>query len=66
MHIDLSRGERVGEYVDHFGQAPPLLYMVHLSDQEFAARVAQAIDSAQEITAEEFEGADVGLYKTVY
>jgi len=55
MHIDLSRGERVGEYVDHFGEPPPLLYMLHLSDEAFAERIAHALDSGEKITAEEWE-----------
>jgi hypothetical protein len=51
--------DRLDEYVDRFGHCPPLLYMMHLSDEEFAERVAHAIDSGEIITDEEFEaGAD--------
>lgn len=59
------RSERLEEYVARFGGPPPLLTMDGLSDEEFAARVATAIDSGEEIADEEFEG-DASEQTTVY
>lgn len=49
------RNERLDEYVARFGGPPPLLYMADLSDADFAAQIAEAIDSGVAITAEKFE-----------
>ena len=59
------RNERLDEYVQRFGGPPPLLTMDGLSDEEFAERVAAAIDSGEAIADAEFEG-DASEQTTVY
>jgi hypothetical protein len=64
-NLDDPRSERLEEYVARFGGPPPLLYMEHLSDWEFATRVADAIESDVEITDAEFDG-EASEHTTVY
>lgn len=59
------RNDRLEEYVERFGSAPPLLYMADMSDDEFSARIAQAIDSGVAIDDDEFEG-DASEHTTVH
>ena len=60
-----ARSERIEEYVTRFGEPPPLLYMLDLSDEKFAARVAEAIKSGKAIDASEFDG-QANQFKTIY
>ncbi|MBN8452227.1 hypothetical protein [Accumulibacter sp.] len=62
---DSLRSERLAEYVARFSSAPPLLYMQHLSDEEFAVRISAAIDSGAAISDEEFDG-EASERTTVY
>lgn len=59
------RSERIEEYVTRFGEPPPLLYMLHLSDAEFAARVSEAIDSGVVIDESAFDG-QANEFKSIY
>jgi len=59
------RSERIEEYVTRFGEPPPLLYMLDLSDEDFAARVSEAIDSGLAIDAAQFDG-QAGQFKSIY
>jgi lactam utilization protein B len=48
------RSEHTIEYLDLFGEPHPALYMRHLSDEDYNARILKAIQENKPIDEEEF------------
>ena len=59
-----KRYDHVEEYGQRFNQGFPAMYMAHLSDEDFDARLVRALEEGKPIEAEEYEkqypeGADI-------